>query len=231
MGLFKRLHRITVARIEAFLDRVEDPEVVFPQLVKEMEEQLQNATQAEAKSSAALKAAQRGLDKNDEQLQKLRQGAVLAMKNGDESTARDAVVAQIDLEKSITQSQENVDRAQITLGQATTARKKIQQELEELHSKKNEILTRARVARTQRKIQQSVSGSAGSTDSILDAVARLETSVEELEAELEIQARLAGEDVLNPSLERRLQELSQDNAVEQRLAQLRNEISSGAAVE
>ena len=30
MGLFQRLHRITIGRIEAFLDRVEDPELVLP---------------------------------------------------------------------------------------------------------------------------------------------------------------------------------------------------------
>ena len=46
MGVFTRLHRVTVGKIEVFLSRFEDPELVFPVLVKEMEEQLNAAAEA-----------------------------------------------------------------------------------------------------------------------------------------------------------------------------------------
>lgn len=225
MGLFRRLHRITVGRIEAFLARVEDPEVVFPVLVKEMEEQLGAATEAEAKATAAVKHSQRDARNQAEKIEKYRQGAQLSLQKGDEATARQSVEAQIEAEKAAATIQSNVDCATDSLDHARAARKRIQQQLEELQSKKDEILTRARVAKAQKKIQRTVSGSAGSTESILDAVARLEASIEETEAELEIQASLTGEGTASPSLERRLNELGHEAEIERRLAELRKQVS------
>ncbi len=223
MGLFTRLHRVTIARIESFFDRVEDPEVMFPQLVREMEEQLREATDAEAKAAAALKGAQRELQNARERIEKLGRGAQLAVKGGDEATAREALAAQIDSERTAASAEENVGRAQKTAAHASGARKRIQQQLEELRSKKEEIITRSRVARTHQNIQQTVSGAGGGTDSILDAVARLEAGVEESEAELEIQAAVVGESTVSPSLEQRLNDLDRDAEIEKRMAQLRKQ--------
>ncbi len=223
MGLFKRLHRITVGRIETFLSRIEDPELVFPVLIKEMEEQLQAATEAEAKAKATLAGCEREIGRHEETIDKYGRGALLAVKKGDEETARQSVKAQIDAEKASELSKRNLEIAQQSLERARASRQQIQQQLEELRAKKNEILTRARVAKVQKKIQTSVSGTAGSSDSILDAVARLEAQVEETEAELEIQASLTGEGTASVSLERKLNELDQEAQIENRLAELKRE--------
>ena len=224
MGLFKRLHRITIGRIEAFLDRAEDPELVFPVLVEEMEKQLKAATEAEAKASAALKAAQRDLKRHQDKIDRYGRGAALFLKKDDTETARLSVEAQIDAEKSMGIAQQNVDCATDALDHAIAARKRIQQQLDELRAKKGELLTRARVAKTQKKIQRTITGSAGSTDSILDSVARLEANIEEAEAELEIQASLTGDTTASPSLEKKLDELDHENEIEVRLAEIRKQI-------
>jgi len=223
MGLFKRLHRITVGRIEAFLSHVEDPELVFPVLVKEMEEQLQAATEAEAKARATLAGCEREIGRHQETIDRYGRGALLAVKKGDEETARQSVKAQIDAEKATDLSKRNLEIAQQSLQRAKVSREQIQRQLEELRAKKSEILTRARVAKVQKKIVATVSGTAGSSDSILDAVARLEAQVEEVEAELEIQASLAGEGTADVSLELKLNELDQEAQVEERLAELKRQ--------
>lgn len=224
MGIFKRLHRITLGRIEAFLDRAEDPESVFPVLVGEMEEQLKAATDAEAKAKAALSLSQRDLTKHVAKVERFGDGAVLALKKGEEDTARMSVEAQIEVEKTLHIAQRNVDCATDSLDHAVASRKKIQAQLDELRSKKSELLTRARVAKAQSKIQRTVSGSVGSTDSILDAVARLEANIEETEAQLEIQANLTGDYSANPSLERKLDELSHESEVDKRLAVIKSSL-------
>jgi len=227
MGLFKRLHRITVGRIEAFLSRVEDPELVFPVLIKEMQEQLEAATEAEAKATVTLKSCEREVKRHDETVSRYGNGALQAIKKGDEATARESVKVQIEAEKAAELAHKNLEIARQSLDRANLNRQRIQQQLEELRAKKNEILTRARVAKVQKKIQATVGGSAGSTDSILDAVARLEAQVEETEAELEIQASLTGEGTAGPSLERKLEELDQEAAIEKRLAALRERVAKG----
>jgi phage shock protein A len=226
MGIFKRLHRITLGRIETYLDKAENPETLFPVLIEEMQQQLKSATSAEAKASVALKQATRDLEKHLEKVDRFGNGAVLAMKKGDEETARMSVEAQIEVEKTLDIAQKNVDCATDSLDHATASRKKIQTQLNELAAKKDEILTRARVAKAQQKIQRTVSGSVGSTDSILDAVARLESNVEEAEAQLEVQANLAGDYSASPTLERKLDELSNESEIENRLKKIREEIAS-----
>lgn len=228
MGLFKRLHRITVGRIEAFLRSVEDPEVLFPQLLKEMEDQLRQAAAAEAQASAAVKSAQREIDQLIARNDRMGRGALAAVKGGDEKTARDALTAQIDLERSTGLARENLARVQSAHDRASAARQLMQDQLGELRSRKNEILTRARVAKAQQKIQKSVAGAIGSSDSILDAVARLETSIEESEAQLEIQARLNGEVAINPSLDKRLEDMDRNVEIERRLAVIRQQIGQAA---
>jgi phage shock protein A len=227
MGLFTRLHRVTVGRIEAFLSRFEDPELVFPVLVKEMEEQLNAATEAEAKASATVKHSEREVQKHKETIDKYGNGALLALQQGDEETARQALDAQIQAERASDFSQKNLEIAQQSLERAKLSRKRIQEQLGELRTKKDEILTRARVAKVQKKIQSTVSGTVGSGDSILDAVARLEAQLEESEAEIEIQASFTGEGTASASLEKRLQELSNEVEINKRLAELKEKAGGG----
>ncbi len=225
MGCIQRLRRITVGRIVSFLDRFEDPETLFPQLLREMEEQLRKATQEEAAAIATVKRAELEVAKNGEKINDLGQGAVLALKKGDEATARQALAAQVDTEKAVALTQQNLATLQATQELATATRKQIQDQLNELRARKNEIITRARIAKTRKRIQKTVSGSVGSSGSILDAVARLEEGVEESEAELEIQAKLAGDSRVNPSLARKLNELNQEAEIDRRLREIQAQLS------
>lgn len=221
MGLFKRLHRVTVGRIEAFLDRVEDPELVFPVLVKEMEAQLEETAKAESRASANVKMAQRDLERQRQRMERYNNGAVLALKKNDDATARLAVEAQIDLERVIEIAQQNYDRAVDALDHATSSRQRISRQLEELRSKKQELLSRAKIVKAQKKVQRSVSGGIGCGDSILDSVARLESNIEEAESKLEIQASLNGDDLLYSPLDRQLRELDHEAEVDRRMALVR----------
>jgi phage shock protein A len=223
MGLITRIRRITVSRIENFLNTVEDPEVLFPQLVREMEDQVRAAVSAETKALAASKAAARDADQIRKKLDRLARGAELAVEKGENETARDAIKAQITLESDLKLQEDAVSRAERAYEEAKGARMQIEEQLEELRTKKTEILTRARIASTQRKIEKTVSGRISSADSILDAVVRLENKVEEAEAELEIRRSMT-KGGATPSLERRLDELEQRDEIDKRFAELQKKI-------
>ncbi|MBN2318984.1 MAG: PspA/IM30 family protein [Acidobacteria bacterium] len=223
MGLISRIRRITVSRIENFLNTVEDPEVLFPQLVREMEDQVRAAISAETKALAAHKAAERDAGQIRRKLDRMTRGAEIAVEKGENETARDAIKAQIALESDLKIQDDATSRAERAYQDARNARMQIEEQLDELRTKKNEILTRARIASTQQKIEKTVSGRASSTNSILDAVVRLESKVEEAEAELEIRRSMDTGGV-TPSLERRLDELEQNEEIEKRLAELKKKI-------
>jgi len=228
MGLISRIRRLTVSRIESFLNTVEDPEILFPQLIREMEDQVRAATDAESKAMAAVKTAERGLGETAEKLERMTKGAELAVEKGDEATARDAISAQIGLEADSGAKQKNLEMAKATYEDASDARQQIQKQLDELRNKKDEILTRARVARSQQKIEKTVSGPVSSSGSILDAVAQLESKVDEAEAELEVR-RSIDKGGAEPSLDKRLDALGKDSEVEKRLAALKEKTGGSKA--
>jgi phage shock protein A len=228
MGLINRIRRLTVARIENFLNTVEDPEVIFPQLVREMEDQVRAAISAEAKALAASKATERDAGKTRQKLDRMIRGAEIAVEKDDNKTARDAVKAQIALESDLKIQDDAAARAGRAYEDAKSARIQIEGQLNELRNKKNEIITRARVAKSQKKIEKTVGGRVSSATSILDAVVRMEGKVEEAEAELEIR-RGMDKGGVTPSLEQRLDELERDGEVEKRLAELKKRISASKA--
>lgn len=225
MGFLNRLQRVTVGRIESFLATVEDPEVLFPQLVKEMEDRIRSATETEAKAMATVKAAEREAADLRKKIERFQKGAELAMSQGDEVTAREAVAAQIDAESQMALKAEALARAQKALEMAREARKQMQPQLDELRTKKDEILTRARVMKNQKKVIQTVSGPVSSAKSILDEASRMEAKVNETEAELDVQREISGGKG-GPSLESRLKNLEKTASVEERLAALKKKSAS-----
>ncbi|MEJ2108627.1 MAG: PspA/IM30 family protein [Acidobacteriota bacterium] len=223
MGLISRIRRITVSRIENFLNTVEDPEILFPQLIREMEDQVRAAISAESKALAALKTAERDAERIRQKIDRMTSGAEIAVEKGDNETARDAVKAQITFESELKIQEDAISRMERAYADAKSARLQIEEQLDELRTKKNEILTRARIASAQQKIEKTVGGRAGSTNSILDAVLRLESKVEEAEAELEVRRGLDTGGA-TPSLERRLDELERNEEIEKRLTELKKKI-------
>jgi phage shock protein A len=229
MGFIKRIQRLTVSRIESFLSAAEDPEILFPQLVKEMEDQVRAATDAEAKAMVSVKGSERDLKQVADKLERMVQGAQLAMDGGDEDTAREAIEAQMSLEQEVERKTENLKRAESAHSDAREARKQIQQQLDEVRMKKDEILARARITKTQKKVQQTVHGPVSSAKSILDSVAQMEAKVDETEAQLEVQREISAGGKSGASLEKRLAELETNAGVEERLAALKKKVKGSDA--
>lgn len=228
MSILSRIKRVTTGRLELFLSKSEDPEIVFPQLIAEMEDQVRAATEAEAKAMAASKHAEKAVADTKAKLEKMSAGAEAALKNDDESMAREAVEAQVALEAELIRREAASQTAEESLADARAARQQTQQQLQDVRNKKDEILTRARVVRTQERVERTVSGPAASTGSILDAVASLESKVEEKEANLSVRQELsgAGSGGASKSLERRIDDLSRDEEIDRRMAALKEKLSA-----
>jgi phage shock protein A len=231
MKLIKRMVRITTARIEALLSSVEDPEIMFPQLIREMEEQVQNASEAEAQALTALKSAERALAAAKAKTEKLQAGAVLALENSDETMAREALTAQVSIEKAVAYKADAARQAAESYRNAQLIRQQTQSKLDEIKSKRDEILTRARLAKTQKRIEKSVFSPIKSNASILDAIEALETKVEQSEAELAVQREISGSTATHSSLEQRINQLETDAEVDDRLAALKARMTAGAEQE
>lgn len=221
MNLIKRMVRISNARIESFLSSVEDPELMFPQLVREMEEQVKVAIESEAQVLTAVKTAERAVTETRTKIQRMETGASSAMQNQDVDTAREAIAAQLELESTLARRTESYDRAQAGYQNARVVRLQTQEKLEEIRGRRDELISRARLAKSQKKIERTIHSPLAATDSILDTIERMETQVEQAEAELAVEREIRGNAPATTSLENKLNKLATDSEVESRLNELK----------
>jgi len=211
MNVFKRVHDIFSSNVNHALDKMEDPSKMIRYSIVEMEESLAKAKESAAKTLADVKAREADLKTCKESVGRWEVRAQLAVKNGKDDLAREAIsekqaaaakVAALETEvaelKNINASQE----AQIV---------KLTEKLEEIKGKERTLVARAQHAREKIKIEKQIS----STD-CGDAIRRfneMEEKVERLEAEAAIAARSFENEArfsemeVNDSIDKELEEL------------------------
>jgi len=184
MGIFKRIKTIAKADINGMLDGMEDPIAMLNEYSREMEAELAKARKAlsrqvyiENKLASLIVATQLLVDKRVRQ-------AKLAIEQGDEAITRLAVQ-----EKIIQENQ--LEQYQIQHEQIRSQTQLLKEKVSELHEKHNEIqqkkvllASRANVAQSIKRIQQSTS--TFQTDTIERGIARAEERILQMEAEIQV---------------------------------------------
>ena len=214
-GLIGRLRRITVSRIHAFLETVEDPETIFPQLVREMQEKIADARKAESKAAAALKTGQKRLDESMGRSMRLVKGAELALRQGEESLAREALAEQIRTDRLAEDQRRALRQSEAALDEAHELRAHLETQLVELKRRRKEILARARAAKKAAATYRHTDRIRASGSAILDEVSRMQQLEESKELASATPGTLSG--APNRTLEERLRSLERDAEVERRL--------------
>ena len=218
-GLVNRLRRVTASRINAFLETVEDPETIFPQLVREMHNMIADALKAESKAAAALKADQRRLDESIGRSLRLAKGAELALRQGNESLTREALAEQISADRISEDLRVALERSEAALMEARELCRHLEMQLEDLKQRKSEILSRARSAKKAAGTYRNTDRIRANGAAILDEVSRMQ----QLEEEKEFLHAPAGTSwgSFERSLEDRLRTLEREAEVERRLDLIR----------
>ena len=218
-GLASRLKRITVSRIKAFLETVDRPDLVFPHLVREIERGIGDAVNAESKAAAAFKANQRRLDESIGRSIRLGKGAEMALRQGDEALAREALAEQIKSDRATEDQRHALEQSETALLQVREVRLHLQAQLEELNRRKKEIVTRARSAKKDPGIYQYADMVRMEGTAILDEVARVPLIDEENLLPSRIAQKRSGP--FDRSLESRLRALEREAEIERRLASIK----------
>ncbi|MFP4106208.1 MAG: PspA/IM30 family protein [Phycisphaerae bacterium] len=223
MGLIDRIKRITMAKLEAFLETVEKPEIVFPQLIREMQQKLRDATNAEAKALTSVRSAQRKFDQAAGRSTRLERTAKDFLATGNESAARDALAEQVTAEEDRKHALTLLDSAKRAADQAREAREQLQSDLEQLKERKKEILerifkTRAEKAR-QGQAREIRVVSPDNTD-LLSIVQEMEEKVIADESAVEVRQDVSRRAAKTPE-QRKVDKLMLDAEIQRRLDQLR----------
>jgi phage shock protein A len=195
MGMFTKLSTLIKSNINDLISRAEDPEKMLNQIIIDMRDQLAKAKREVAAAIADERKLKAQLDDEVKQARDWEHRAMLAVKEGRDDLAKQALIRQ----------QEHAERAQVIQQtwkeQATETEslkgslRQLNDKIEEAKRKRNLLIAKQKRAQAQRRIHETMSGL--SDTSAFEAFNRMADKIEEQErqsiAHAEVTQALGGD--------------------------------------
>lgn len=220
MGLFKRLRDISLANINAMLDRVEDPVKLLDQYLRDMEEDLQDAEEAVAKAIAVEKKLKAQFEEAQSLAEKRAKQAEEAVLAGNDDLARRALADKREQEAKAKDFQNQYQTAKANADALREKLAEMKEEIGKMRNKRDTLVARAQAAKAQKEISQAMSGIG--SDGAMRGFQRMEDKVLQLEAEAEASGEVYKKE---RSLDDEFNELRRNADVEDELAALKAKLN------
>jgi phage shock protein A len=154
MGIFDRMGKVISSNVNALLDKAEDPKKSVDLIVEEMKDQIRAARKELVEAVAAEKVLRKKVDEFDADTEKWERRAELALKAGDETLAREALVQK----KRVVGER---DRAEALRAEQRATALNMKRELERMEAKQQELEARKGTLAAQMRQAKSGGGAEG----------------------------------------------------------------------
>jgi phage shock protein A len=195
MGIFDRLASLIKSNINDLISSAENPEKMLNQITVEMRDQLVKAKQQVAAAIADEKRLRDQADNEFKLAKDWEQKAMLAIQQGRDDLAKQALVRQSEHEGHGAQLEATWQQHQGETEKLKDSLHQLNDRIEEAKRKKNLLLARQRRAQAQKRIQETMSGL--SEKSAFEAFARMEEKIDQnermLKASSEIDQEFTGD--------------------------------------
>ena len=195
MGIFDRLTSVIKSNINDLISSAENPEKMLNQIIVDMRDQLVKAKQQVAAAIADEKRLHDQFESEYKQSQDWEQKAMLAIKEGRDDLAKQALVRQSEHYTHAQQLEVTWQSHQAETEKLKNALRDLNDKIEEAKRKKNLLLARQRRAQAQKRISETMSGL--SEKSAFEAFARMEEKIEQnermIKASSEIDEEFSGD--------------------------------------
>ena len=158
MGIFSRLAQLIKSNLNDLISRSEDPEKMLNQVVLDMNTQLIEAKKQVAASIADEKRLAKQLEQEQAKAAEWERGAMMALRNGNEELAKEALARKREHDELATAYQEQWTKQKAAVEQLKKALRMLNDKIEEAKRKKNVLIARKKRAEAQRAIQETMSG-------------------------------------------------------------------------
>ena len=218
MGIFQKLSLLLRSNINDAIARAENPEKVLNQLIADMREQLSKAKQEVAVAIADEQKLRSQVEDEARQAREWEKRAMLAVKEGRDDLAKQALVRQQEHAERATSLEETWRRQAQETEKVKASLRELNDKIEEAKRKKNLLVAKQKRAQAQRRIHETMSGL--SDRSAFEAFERVAEKIEESErkaiAAVEVTQSLSGD-----TLETQFKQLEAGDDVEDRLEALK----------
>lgn len=157
MAIFERIADILQANINDLIDKAEDPVKMVKQLILEMEEDVDEATEALGQAMGSQKVAAKELADAKAKVADWNDKAKLALKNGNEDLARRALEAKVALDAQVVALQESYDSITAQVDKLKANVTGLRMKLDEARSRQNVLIARAKMAEAAQGVAENIS--------------------------------------------------------------------------
>lgn len=194
MGILSRFRDIMASNANALLDKVEDPEKMIDQYLRDLESDYAEVKAEAASVLAEAKSAQRKVDECTEEMKKMEQYAVKAVQAGNDEDAKKFLAKKAELAENLAGYQKNLELATANAEKMKNLHNKLEEDISAMKAKRDSLKAKVKVAEAQQKINK-LGASADKAGSSMAAFARMEEKIDRMTDEANAMAELdAGED-------------------------------------
>jgi len=188
MGIFDRLSTLLRSNINDLISSAENPEKMLNQILVDMRSQLAKAKQQVAAAIADEKRLRDQADAERRQADDWEKRAMLAVQEGRDDLAKQALVRQGEHHQHAEQLELTWQAHQAETEKLKASLRDLNDKIEEAKRKKNLLLARQRRAQAQKRIAETMSSL--SEKSAFEAFARMEERIEQNERQIKASAEI-----------------------------------------
>ena len=209
MGIFDRFSSLLKSNINDLISRAEDPEKMLTQILADMRGQLVKAKQQVASAIADEKRLRDQADAEYKQSQDWERRAMLAIQEGRDDMAKQALVRQGEHFAHGQQLEQTWEAHRLETEKLKNSLRDLNDKIEEAKRKKNLLIARQRRAQAQQRIAETMSSL--SEKSAFEAFARMEERIETNERQIRAHAEIE-EEFTGDTLQRDFKQLEKGAA-------------------
>jgi phage shock protein A len=237
MGVLSRISYVVRSKVNAVLNRAEDPSETLDYSYEQMRDQLQEVKRGIADLTTQKKRLEMQKKRLEENVDKHNRQARQAVEQDRDDLARRALEKKKAKMTQIEELEGQIADLQRTQDQLVDKKETLQQRIEEFRTKKETIKARHEAAEASARVSEAITGAGDEMSDVSRAIERAEERTEDMEARSaaldELEQQGVFEDQLSDkdSIDRELEQVSSDAAVEAELDTLKSEVDGERARE